>query len=30
MFDFQLSKHPRFDMSCRAFARNNNLTAVAE
>ncbi|CQI87937.1 replication gene A [Yersinia rohdei] len=30
MFDFQLSKHPRFDMSCRAFARNNNLTAVAD
>lgn len=30
MFDFQLSKHPRFDISCRAFARNNNLTAIAE
>ncbi|MCK8564437.1 phage regulatory CII family protein [Yersinia ruckeri] len=30
MFDFEISKHPRFDSSCRAFALNNNLTAVAE
>jgi hypothetical protein len=29
MFDYQTSKHSRFDAACRAFAQANNLESVA-
>ncbi|EHQ1970291.1 phage regulatory CII family protein [Escherichia coli] len=30
MFDYQVSKHPHFDESCRAFALRHNLVQLAE
>lgn len=30
MFDFQVSKHPHYDVGCRAFAKRHNMAKLAE
>lgn len=30
MFDFQVSKHPHYDVACRAFAKRHNMAKLAE